>query len=170
VQAWSLAIAHSGRPIWFTVSWSLDADHLSTWQQFANARRIDEDVECESRCTTLTDWPRITERFYDEVAWEHAAGPTVGWNDLDTLDVGTTLDTGLNETEQHAVCDDICYKPKVKPAFAKAAEFFTRYRDLTAGGFYSTLAGRKDLSDIGNVPLSTFDGPSARGPEACRAE
>src|SRR5882762_4705419 len=76
----------------------------------------------------------------------------------------------LNETEQHAVCDDICYKPKVKPAFAKAAEFFTRYRDLTAGGFYSTLAGRKDLSDIGNVPLSTFDGPSARGPEACRAE
>jgi alpha-galactosidase len=102
VQAWSAAIAHSGRPIWFTVSWSLDADYLSTWQQFANARRIDEDVECESRCTTLTDWPRITERFYDEVAWEHAAGPTVGWNDLDTLDVGTTLNTGLNETEQHA--------------------------------------------------------------------
>jgi len=102
VQAWSTAIAHSGRPIWFTVSWSLDADYLSTWQQFANARRIDEDVECEGRCGTLTNWPRITERFYDEVAWEHAAGPTVGWNDLDTLDVGTTLNTGLNETEQHA--------------------------------------------------------------------
>ena len=26
----------------------------------------------------------------------------MGWNDLDTLDVGTTLNTGLNETEQHA--------------------------------------------------------------------
>jgi len=102
VQAWSLAIAHSGRPIWFTISWSLDADYLGTWQQFANARRIDEDVECEGRCATLTDWPRITERFYDEVGWEHAAGPTVGWNDLDTLDVGTSVNTGLNETEQHA--------------------------------------------------------------------
>src|SRR3984893_1471366 len=102
VQAWSLAIAHSGRPIWFTISWSLDADYLGTWQQFANARRIDEDVECEGRCGTLTDWPRITERFYDEVGWEHAAGPTVGWNDLDTLDVGTSVYTGLNETEQHA--------------------------------------------------------------------
>ena len=102
VQAWSLAIAHSGRPIWLTVSWSLDQDYLSTWQQFGNARRIDEDVECEGRCGTLTDWPRITERFYDVVGWEHAAGPTVGWNDLDTLDVGTSVNTGLNETEQHA--------------------------------------------------------------------
>jgi hypothetical protein len=29
----------------------------------------------------------------------------------------------------------------------------------SAGGFYSTPAGRKDLSDIGNAPLSTFDEP-----------
>jgi alpha-galactosidase len=102
VQAWSTAIAHSGRPIWLTVSWSLDEDFLGTWQQFGNGRRIDEDVECEGRCSTLTDWPRITERFYDVVGWEHTAGPTTGWNDLDTLDVGTSLNTGLNETEQHA--------------------------------------------------------------------
>jgi alpha-galactosidase len=102
VQAWSLAIAHSGRPIWLTVSWALDMDYLNTWQQFANARRIDEDVECEGRCATLTDWPRIIERFYDVVGWENAAGRTVGWNDLDSLDVGTSQDSGLNETEQHA--------------------------------------------------------------------
>jgi alpha-galactosidase len=102
VQAWSSAIAHSGRPIWLTVSWAADKDYLSTWQQFANARRIDEDVECEGRCATLTDWPRITERFYDVVGWENAAGPTVGWNDLDSLDVGTIVYSGLNETEQQA--------------------------------------------------------------------
>ena len=29
----------------------------------------------------------------------------------------------------------------------------------TAGGFYSTPAGRKDLNYIGNVPLARFDGP-----------
>ena len=102
VQAWSTAIAHSGRPIWLTVSWAVDQDYLSTWQQFSNARRIDEDVECEGRCATLTDWPRITERFYDVVGWENAAGPTVGWNDLDSLDVGTSVNSGLNETEQQS--------------------------------------------------------------------
>ena len=102
VQAWSTAIARSGRPIWLTVSWAVDQDYLSTWQQFSNARRIDEDVECEGRCATLTDWPRITERFYDVVGWENAAGPTVGWNDLDSLDVGTSESSGLNPTEQQA--------------------------------------------------------------------
>jgi hypothetical protein len=30
---------------------------------------------------------------------------------------------------------------------------------LTAGGFYSTPAGRKDLNFIGNVPLARFEGP-----------
>jgi alpha-galactosidase len=101
VQAWSTGIAHSGRPIWLTVSWALNEDYLSTWQ-FANARRIDEDVECEGRCATLTDWPMITERFYDLVGWENAAGRSVGWNDLDSLDIATSQDSGLNETEQHA--------------------------------------------------------------------
>jgi hypothetical protein len=30
---------------------------------------------------------------------------------------------------------------------------------LTAGGYYSTAAGRKDLQYIGNVPLKSFEGP-----------
>jgi hypothetical protein len=102
VQAWSTAIAHSSRPIWLTVSWALDEDYLSTWQQFANARRIDEDIECEGRCATLTNWPMVTERFYDLVGWENAAGRTVGWNDLDSLEVGAGPDSGLNETEQQS--------------------------------------------------------------------
>ena len=33
------------------------------------------------------------------------------------------------------------------------------YRDLTAGGFYTTPAGMKDIGYIGNVPLDKFDGP-----------
>ena len=40
-----------------------------------------------------------------------------------------------------------------------AARFFALYRDLTAGAFYSSPAGRKDLRYIGNVPLASFDGP-----------
>ncbi len=102
VEAWSKAIAQSGRPIWLTVSWALDEDYLSTWQQFANARRIEDDVECEGRCSTLTDWPRVAQRFYDLVGWENAAGPAVGWNDLDSLDVGFESIGGLNQQEQRS--------------------------------------------------------------------
>lgn len=64
----------------------------------------------------------------------------------------------LQDAEQHAICDDICSEKQAKPRFAKAANFFARYRDLTAGGFYTTPAGRKDVQYIGNVPLQAFKG------------
>ncbi|MFC4312071.1 gluconate 2-dehydrogenase subunit 3 family protein [Steroidobacter flavus] len=63
--------------------------------------------------------------------------------------------------QQRQLCDDICYLPKVKPQFKQAAVFFARYRDLTAGGFYTTPQGRKDLEYIGNVPMASFNGPPA---------
>jgi hypothetical protein len=37
--------------------------------------------------------------------------------------------------------------------------FFMRYRALTAGGFYTTPLGMKDLNYVGNVALTKFDGP-----------
>lgn len=63
--------------------------------------------------------------------------------------------------QKSAICDDICYEPNAKPEFKRAALFFNRFRDLTAGGFYTTPEGMKDIKYIGNVPLATFDGPPA---------
>ena len=40
-----------------------------------------------------------------------------------------------------------------------AAKFFAKFRDLTAGGFYTTPVGMKDIGYVGNVPLAKFDGP-----------
>ncbi len=63
----------------------------------------------------------------------------------------------LAATEQHGICDDICDESSSK--WRDAARFFALYRDLTAGGFYTTPVGRKDLGYMGNVPLASFDGP-----------
>ena len=65
----------------------------------------------------------------------------------------------LDQARQKTICDDICYVAKAKPQFTEAAKFFARYRDLTAGGFYTTPEGRKDLQYVGNTPLKSFDGP-----------
>jgi len=100
VQAWSTAIAKAGRPIWLTVSWQLSQDYAEVWQQWSNARRIDDDVECEGRCATLTNWPRIVLREYDDVGWEHETSTTLGWNDMDTLDVGDGTLDGLSDVEK----------------------------------------------------------------------
>jgi hypothetical protein len=65
----------------------------------------------------------------------------------------------LDSAAHHAICDDICNESRAEAGLSDAARFFARYRDLTAGGFYTSPAGRKDLSFIGNVPLAKFDGP-----------
>jgi hypothetical protein len=65
----------------------------------------------------------------------------------------------LDITAQHGMCDDICDESRAASERRDAARFFALYRDLTAGAFYSSPAGRKDLSYIGNVPLARFDGP-----------
>jgi hypothetical protein len=38
--------------------------------------------------------------------------------------------------------------------------FFIRYRALTAGGFYTTPVGFRDLQYVGNVPMAAFEGPT----------
>jgi alpha-galactosidase len=100
VAAWSQAIAQSGRKIWLTISWALDKDYLSTWQEYANARRIEGDGQCEGQCATITDWAIMSWRFYDLVGWEDAARPTAGWNDLDGLEAENSTTSGLNEDER----------------------------------------------------------------------
>jgi len=100
VAAWSKAIALSGRSIWLTVSWAIDSDYLSTWQQYSNARRIEDDIECEGRCATLTDWNRIYQRFRDLPAWQYATSTSLGWNDLDSLDIGDGALDGLTNDEK----------------------------------------------------------------------
>jgi hypothetical protein len=64
----------------------------------------------------------------------------------------------LSDTQRAAICDDLsAATPKAE--FAKGVEFFKRYRSLTAGGFYTTPVGMKDLRYVGNVALTSFDGP-----------
>lgn len=64
----------------------------------------------------------------------------------------------LSETQRVAICDDISAKDP-KAEFAQAAAFFGKYRSLTAGGFYTTPVGMKDLRYVGNVALTSFEGP-----------
>jgi len=58
--------------------------------------------------------------------------------------------------QKAALGDDLCHEPDAKPEFKTAARFFQTFRDLAAGGFYTTPEGMKDLQYIGNVPLASF--------------
>ena len=66
----------------------------------------------------------------------------------------------LTREQQRAVCDPICDPARAAPELAEAAAFFARFRNLTAGAFYSTRAGMADVGYQGNVPSAAFEGPS----------
>ena len=100
VQAWQAAIGKTGRPIRFLLSWSLDRAHAADWQANANGWRIDTDVECY--CDTLVTWNNSVKIRWDDVpAWTPWAGPG-GWNDLDSLDVGSGEMDGLTKDERRS--------------------------------------------------------------------
>ena len=65
----------------------------------------------------------------------------------------------LSEEQKHAICDDVCHGAKAKKEFKTAAKYFSKFRSLTAGGFYSTPVGMADIGYVGNTPLAKFDGP-----------
>jgi hypothetical protein len=65
----------------------------------------------------------------------------------------------MSEAQRAQIADDICSASKAKSEYASAAKFFAKFRDLTAGGFYTTPVGMKDIGYVGNVPLAKFDGP-----------
>lgn len=65
----------------------------------------------------------------------------------------------LPDAQRAGIADDICSPAKAKPEHEAAVKFFSKFRDLTAGGFYTTPVGMKDIGYTGNVPLETFAGP-----------
>ncbi|GIH40813.1 hypothetical protein Mco01_38130 [Microbispora corallina] len=100
VAAWQAAIAKTGRPIHFELSWSLDRGHAADWKKYANGWRIETDVECY--CDTLVTWNNSVKIRWDDVpAWTPWAGPG-GWNDLDSLDVGSGQMDGLTQDERQS--------------------------------------------------------------------
>jgi hypothetical protein len=82
----------------------------------------------------------------------------LSWLESETQRRFGTAFAQLAATQMAAIADDLTAEP-AKDGLSEAAAFFARYRALTAGGFYTTPVGMRDLKYVGNVALATFDGP-----------
>ena len=83
----------------------------------------------------------------------------IAWMDTEARRRFSQAFADLDEKQIASILDDICHAPEAKPEFVGPAKFFAHYRDLIAGGFYTTPAGMKDVKYVGNVPLPEFKGP-----------
>jgi hypothetical protein len=62
------------------------------------------------------------------------------------------------DARRRQILDDIAFPAKAKPEVSQGVAFFTRFRDLTASGFFSSQMGWNDLRYVGNVALPSWDG------------
>ena len=62
------------------------------------------------------------------------------------------------ESQREAILNDIAWPARATPAMADGVNFFNRFRDMTASGFWSSRIGVKDLKYQGNVFAPNWDG------------
>jgi gluconate 2-dehydrogenase gamma chain len=75
----------------------------------------------------------------------------LAWIDNESRSRFGRVFVNASDAQRRQILDDIAWPAKAKPQFSHGAAFFTRFRDLTASGFFSSAMGWRDVQYIGNV-------------------
>ena len=75
----------------------------------------------------------------------------LGWLDIECEERFGTPFAHSTDAQRRQVLDDIAWPAKARPELSQGVAFFTRFRDLTASGFFSSEMGWKDVRYVGNV-------------------
>ena len=62
------------------------------------------------------------------------------------------------DAQRRQLLDDIAWPTKARPELHPGVVFFSRFRDLTASGFFSTQMGWQDVQYKGNVAIPVWNG------------
>lgn len=105
--------------------------------------------------------PNPTPRFYvAPTASQISVRGGIAWLDNECASRFGAGKTFLSATDaqRRQVLDDIAWPAKAKPEMSHGVAFFTRMRDMTASGFFSSKMGIQDVRYMGNVPMAKWDG------------
>ena len=82
----------------------------------------------------------------------------LGWLDLETSERFGKTFVASTDAQRRQVLDDIAWPKRARPEMSQGVAFFTRFRDLTAAGFFSSQMGYRDVRYVGNVALPEWKG------------
>lgn len=82
----------------------------------------------------------------------------LGWLDAECRERFGTDFLGSTDVHRRAVLDDIAWPARARPEVSQGVAFFSRFRDLTASGFWSSKMGVADLPYIGNTAVLDWKG------------
>ena len=82
----------------------------------------------------------------------------LAWLDNECEHRFTKTFVGATDAQRRQVLDDIAWPKKARPEMHYGVVFFSRFRDLTASGFFSSQMGWQDVQYKGNVALPAWNG------------
>ena len=82
----------------------------------------------------------------------------LAWLDNECRDRFGKTFVDCSDVQRAAVLDDIAWPAKARPELSNGVEFFSRMRDLTASGFFSSKMGVEDLQYLGNTVVAEWNG------------
>jgi hypothetical protein len=82
----------------------------------------------------------------------------LAWLDNECQHRFSTSFLGATNAQRRQVLDDIAWPKKARPELSHGVMFFSRFRDLTASGFFSSQMGWQDVQYKGNVALPAWNG------------
>lgn len=107
----------------------------------------------------IDEW--VSAPYGNQVSDAKTVSEGLAWLDAEaTRRFGTSF-AGASDAQRLLVCEDLSHTDPADTALGPRVEFFRKFRDLTATGYYTSPIGIKDLGYVGNVPLARFDGPPA---------
>ncbi len=106
--------------------------------------------------------------FMDFLAQENEGMQTplrggLAWLDTECRERFSRTFLESDDAQRRAVLDDIAWPARARPELSHGVAFFSRFRDLTASGFWSSRMGVEDLRYIGNTAVPEWTGcPAAQ--------
>ena len=82
----------------------------------------------------------------------------LAWLDNECQHRFTKSFVAATDAQRRQVLDDIAWPMKARPELHHGVIFFSRFRDLTASGFFSTQMGWQDVQYKGNVAVPVWNG------------
>ncbi len=82
----------------------------------------------------------------------------LAWLDIECRERFAADFIDCSEEERSAVLDDIAWPLQARPELSHGVQFFNSFRNLTAGGFWSSKMGVMDLQYMGNTALPEWTG------------
>lgn len=82
----------------------------------------------------------------------------LGWLDRESRDRFGARFVAATDAQRRQILDDIAWPARARPEMSQGVAFFTRMRDFTASGFYSSAMGWRDLDFVAPTAHPSWDG------------